>query len=303
MASRKRNAASRGPDRDPRADHTPARPSAGGAKSTSRADSSQTHTRARSPRPQDRDSRRSAAGQGASVWIWGSHATLAALANPARSVSRLLLTDEARGRHDQELGNRVRAEMVGPAQIATLLPAGAVHQGLAALVKPLENPDLSESCEPTKGGRTVVLVLDQVTDPRNVGAILRSAAAFGVKAIVATAAHSPPESGTLAKAASGALERLPFVRVPNLVRALATLAELGYWSVGLDSAATETLDGARHQGAVALVLGAEGSGMRRLTSEHCDFRARLATHPVEGATGSLNVSVAASVALYELTRA
>jgi 23S rRNA (guanosine2251-2'-O)-methyltransferase len=193
--------------------------------------------------------------------------------------------------------------MVGAGQIASLLPAGAVHQGLAALVKPLKSPDLSEACEPTQGLRTVVLVLDQVTDPRNVGAILRSAAAFGAKAVVATAAHSPPESGTLAKAASGALERVPFVRVPNLARALETLAELGYWRVGLDSGATETLAGAKHEGAVALVLGAEGSGMRRLTAKHCDFRAKLATHPVAGATGSLNVSVAASVALYELTRA
>lgn len=242
----------------------------------------------------------------ASVWLWGSHATLAALSNPARSISRLLLADEAQGRHGRELGGpqgrQLEPEMVSPGQIASLLPSGSVHQGIAALVKPLDNPDLAEAAEPARGEQAVVLLLDQVTDPRNVGAILRSAAAFGVRAVVATAAHSPPESGALAKAASGALERVPFVRVPNLSRALDLLAELGYWRVGLNSAAPETLDGAKHSGAVALVLGAEGGGMRRLTSEHCDFRARLATYPVPGATGSLNVSVAASVALYELTR-
>jgi 23S rRNA (guanosine2251-2'-O)-methyltransferase len=213
-----------------------------------------------------------------------------------------LATQEARERHRTELAGR-EAEAATVASISALLPAGAVHQGLAILAKPLESLELSEACEPKAQGRSIVLVLDQVTDPRNVGAILRSAAAFGVQAVVSTEAHAPPESGVLAKAASGALERVPFIRVPNLARVLGTLAELGYWRVGLDSAATDVLKAEKHTGAVALVLGAEGVGMRRLTAEHCDFRARLATSPVAGATGSLNVSVAASVALYELLSA
>ena len=132
--------------------------------------------------------------------------------------------------------------------------------------------------------------------------MLFRSAAFGVRAIVTPAAHSAPETGALAKAASGALERVPLVRVSNLARALTQLADLGYWRIGLDSGATKNLRAENHQGHIALVLGAEGSGMRRLTAEHCDEHATLATNPVSGATGSLNVSVAASVALYEFAR-
>ncbi len=241
------------------------------------------------------------AGRNASVWIWGSHAALAALDNPLRQIERVLATQEARARHREVLGEHP-VEDASPASIAALLPAGAVHQGLAILVTPLELQEISEVCQPSTESRSIVLVLDQVTDPRNVGAILRSAAAFGVQAVVSTEAHAPPESGTLAKAASGALERVPYVRVSNLARALDDLAKLGYWRVGLDSEAKDVLKAEKHTGAVVVVLGAEGTGMRRLTAEHCDFRARLSTNPVPGATGSLNVSVAASVALYELSR-
>ena len=299
MQARKRNARDQRPPRRP-----PGQPTEGRRAEGARPRHSEPHPRQSeesSPRGGRRGNSRSS-GRSTSIWLWGAHAVQAALDNPRRYISRLLVTSEAESRLKGSSANRPVAENVTPAALAALLPAGSVHQGLAALVKPLEVLDLSEVCEPAKGVRSVVLVLDQVTDPRNVGAILRSAAAFGVQAVVCTEAHAPPESGVLAKAASGALERVPFVRVSNLARALGTLAELGYWRVGLDSGATEVLRAENHTGAVALVLGAEGTGMRRLTAEQCDFRAKLATNAVTGATGSLNVSVAASVALYELAR-
>lgn len=241
---------------------------------------------------------------GSSVWIWGHHAVEAALANPARVIQRIVVTNETASSLPPLAGEAPEPENLSPGAIGALLPAGSVHQGLALLVKPLENLDLVEACEVSREApQSVVLVLDQITDPRNVGAILRSAAAFGVRAIVTPSAHSAPETGALAKAASGALERVPLVRVSNLARALGQLADLGYWRIGLDSEATKTLRADDHKGHVALVLGAEGSGMRRLTGEHCDEKVKLATQPVTGATGSLNVSVAASVALYEFARA
>lgn len=228
----------------------------------------------------------------------------AALANPARTIQRIVVTNETAHSLPPLPDAAPAPENLSPGAIGALLPAASVHQGLALLAKPLENLDLKEACEvPSEAGRCVVLVLDQVTDPRNVGAILRSAAAFGVRAIVTPAAHSAAETGALAKAASGALERVPLVRVSNLARALDQLADLGYWRIGLDSAASKTLRADDHRGHVALVLGAEGSGMRRLTGEHCDEKVHLATLPVAGATGSLNVSVAAAVALYEFARA
>lgn len=240
---------------------------------------------------------------GGSVWIWGNHAVVAALANPDRVLQRIVVTNETAPTLPPLPRSAPEPENLSPGALGALLPAGAVHQGLALLSKPLENLDITEACEVSREARrSVVLVLDQVTDPRNVGAILRSAAAFGVRAIVTPAAHSAPETGALAKAASGALERVPLVRVSNLARALDQLADLGYWRVGLDSEARKVLRAEDHPGHVALVLGAEGAGMRRLTAERCDERVKLVTNPAAGATGSLNVSVAASVALYEFAR-
>lgn len=237
------------------------------------------------------------------MWIWGNHAVVAALANPDRVLQRIVVTNETAPTLPPLPRSAPEPENLSPGALGALLPAGAVHQGLALLSKPLENLDITEACEVSREARrSVVLVLDQVTDPRNVGAILRSAAAFGVRAIVTPAAHSAPETGALAKAASGALERVPLVRVSNLARALDQLADLGYWRVGLDSEARKVLRAEDHPGHVALVLGAEGAGMRRLTAERCDERVKLVTNPAAGATGSLNVSVAASVALYEFAR-
>ena len=249
------------------------------------------------------------------LWLYGVHAVLAALENPARTIERLVVSPEAARRLAEDLDKptsdrRIEAESLTQRAIGLEIPAGAVHQGIAMLTKPLSNPDLAKTCAPSDQGRSIVLILDQITDPRNFGAILRSAGAFGALAVVATDRHAPTESGALAKAASGALERVPVVRVTNLARALETLADLGYWRTGLSGEASDTLDPRPDRSALALVLGAEGTGLRRLTTEHCDSLERI---PAAGASsagadlgmtaaGGLNVSVAAALALYEMTR-
>ncbi len=252
--------------------------------------------------------RRGPAPKGAPVWLFGAHAVLAALANPERQCHRLLLTPEASERHGEriragsETGPAVAPERAERARIDQVLPAGAVHQGLAVLAAPLMQPALDEilavcSFRAAAGQRKVIVVLDQVTDPHNVGAILRSAAAFGAAAVVAPARHAAPETGTLAKAASGALEIVPYVAVANLARALEDMKRAGFWSLGLAGEAERTLAEADPGGSLALVLGAEGAGLRRLTREHCDLVARLPTRPP---VDSLNVSNAVAVALYDV---
>jgi 23S rRNA (guanosine2251-2'-O)-methyltransferase len=201
------------------------------------------------------------------------------------------------GRHDG-----LRAEPATREALTQLLPEGAVHQGLAIQVQPLDQPDLpallADLPPPGGAGKPVVVVaLDQVTDPQNVGAILRSAAAFGATAVVAPQRHAAPESGALAKAASGALEHLAYLHVGNLARALDQLKEAGFWVLGLAAEGATTIAEADAGARIVLVLGAEGSGLRRLTRERCDLLARL---PTGGAIGQLNVSNAAAVALYEL---
>lgn len=189
----------------------------------------------------------------------------------------------------------VQPELVGGDEIAALLPPGAVHQGIALKVTPLPDLAVDEACEETNR----VVVLDQVTDPHNFGAILRSAAVFGAGALITTDRNSPPLGGVLAKAASGGLERVKVAKVTNLVRALEELKELGFEVIGLDGEGEVSLPEFRTGPKVALVLGAEGAGLRRLTREHCDILARL---PAAGEMRSLNVSNAAAVALYELSR-
>jgi 23S rRNA (guanosine2251-2'-O)-methyltransferase len=244
------------------------------------------------------------------LWLYGTHAVLAAIANPERAIHQLVLTANAESalgkRIDAALSTRpgpiLRAATAQGNDIASLLPRDALHQGLAARVTPLPNRDIADvvSGEPAGGP---VVVLDRVSDPQNVGAILRSAAVFGVQAVVVPTRHAPPETGALAKAASGALERVPVVRVVNLARALDALKDIGYWVIGLDGAAPVTLAEAHLPRPAALVLGGEGQGLRRLTAERCDALARL-TAPTGSAQNfiSLNVSNAAAVALYELTR-
>jgi len=177
-----------------------------------------------------------------------------------------------------------------------MLPAGAVHQGLAFKVQPLEGVALADLAEPAEG---IIVMLDQLTDPQNVGAIFRSALAFGARGIVVQDRHSPVLAGALAKAAAGATERLPCARVTNLSRALERLADLGWRAVGLDGASDELLENALDHRPTVLVMGSEGDGIRRLVAEHCDVLAKI---PMPGGFESLNVSNAAAVALYEATR-
>ena len=225
------------------------------------------------------------------VVLFGWHSVTAALANPRREIRKLWLTENA-ARRLAASGIKLppNGEIVRPHEIATKLPPDAVHQGLLAESCPL--PPLSLDAVPTQG---MALVLDQITDPHNVGAILRTAAAFAVSAVVLTARHSPPATGTLAKAASGALEWVPLVMVSNLGRALRELKDLGFFVIGLDSAGTASLSTVPLRLPLALVLGAEGTGLRQLTRQTCDLVARLA---LPGRIKSLNVSNAAALALY-----
>jgi len=233
------------------------------------------------------------AGEGP-VIIYGWHAVKAALDNPARRVRRLMATENAARRLAEDgVKTRVTPEIVRPEAIARLLTADAVHNGLWLEAEPLEAPDVEE-LDPDG----VVLVLDQITDPHNVGAILRSAAAFGVKALITTARHSPEATGVLAKAASGALEYVPMVTVQNLARGLAALKAHGFLTVGLDSEGESDLAALPVSSPLALVLGAEGKGLRQLTRDTCDHVARL---DLPGEIKSLNVSNAAALSLYIAT--
>jgi 23S rRNA (guanosine2251-2'-O)-methyltransferase len=222
--------------------------------------------------------------------LYGWHSVRAALENPQRRFHRLLATENAARRlGEDKVKLPLEVEVVGADEIAVLAGPEAVHQGICAEADPLPSPDL----EAVAHG--ILLALDQVTDPYNVGAILRSAAAFGATALVTTERHSPQATGVLAKAASGALEYVPIVTVTNLARALGELKELAVLLVGLDSAGEADLAAAALSAPLALVIGAEGRGLRELTRRHCDIVARLA---LPGRIKSLNVSNAAALALY-----
>ncbi len=232
------------------------------------------------------------------LWLYGVHAVAAALRNPARRLRRLVLTEEAEAALAAVAPPPwpVAAERIERSKLDGLLGRDAVHQGVGLLADPLAPPGLAQALE--RPGP--VLVLDQVTDPRNVGAILRSAAAFGVAAVIVQDRHAPEETGALAKAASGALEVVPLLRAVNLARTLIALKAAGLWIVGLDAGGPALSGPALAQRRVGLVLGAEGEGLRRLTRETCHEIAGLA---MPGLMESLNVSAAAAVALYELKRA
>jgi len=228
------------------------------------------------------------------VVLYGWHSVKAALENPQRNFIRLLATENAARRLAEEnVAHGVKLEMVRPDAIEALVGPEAVHQGLYAEADPLPSPALEDVA--TSG---VLLVLDQITDPHNVGAILRSAAAFAVKAVVTTARHTPEATGVLAKAASGALEYVPIVTIGNLSQALRTLKDLGTHVVGLDSSGEADIATLAFAAPVALVLGAEGKGLRQLTRTNCDVVARL---DLPGRIKSLNVSNATALALYVAT--
>ena len=224
--------------------------------------------------------------------LWGKHAVAAALDNPRRKVLRAWATREAAA--FMKFPQEVAVTFADVADLGRLVPHDAPHQGVVIEVEPLEEAWLDELLT-NAPERAVLLVLDQVTDPHNVGAILRSAAAFGAIGIVTQDRHSPPESGVVAKAASGALERVPWVRVVNLARTLEEIGEAGFWRIGLAGDAEQDLKEALGPPRVALALGAEGPGLRPNTREHCDALARL---PISEVVESLNVSNAAAVALY-----
>jgi 23S rRNA (guanosine2251-2'-O)-methyltransferase len=253
--------------------------------------------------------RRSAGG--GPEWLYGRHAVLAALANPERRLCRFLLSHEAAGRlQTAPTAGRSGATVIPPEApkpeiverrvIEALLPPQAVHQGFALLAERPGETSLSTVCaraQEVESSR--VILLDQVTDPRNIGAVLRTAAAFGALAVIVTSRHAPAATGALAKAASGALEAVPLVRVPNLARAIRELQAAGFQCLGLDAGAAQTLAQVDTGGRIALVLGAEGKGLRRMTRENCDVLLRI---PIRKTAASLNVSVAAAIAFYELVR-
>lgn len=232
-------------------------------------------------------------------FIWGRHPVLAALANPARrGTGHLMVTEDRAAEIEREnLANGHRIEVIDSTALARMLPAGAVHQGMVFKVQPLEGVSLEEIAENASG---VIVMLDQLTDIQNVGAIFRSALAFGARGIVVQDRHSPALAGALAKAAVGATERLPCARVTNLSRALEKLADMGWRAVALDGAAEQTLEEALDSRPTVLVMGSEGDGVRRLVAEHCDVLAKIL---MPGGFESLNVSNAAAIALYEAARA
>ena len=247
----------------------------------------------RQPRAPDRSK------SDADNFLWGRHPVLAALANPARrGTGRLLATAERAAEIEEgKLANGHKIEVVEVQALTRMLPPGAVHQGLAFKVQPLESVSLEELADPAQG---IIVMLDQLTDPQNVGAIFRSALAFGARGIIVQDRHAPALAGALAKAAVGATERLPHARVTNLSRALERMADLGWRAVGLDGTGEQTLEEALDRQPTVLVMGSEGDGIRRLVAEHCDVLAKI---PMPGGFESLNVSNAAAVALYEAARA
>ena len=246
-----------------------------------------------------RDQHQRPRGADSGLWLYGMHPVMAALANPKRKLHRIVLTERAAQEIGAKLLGRVKNEIADMNAIGRLLPDAAVHQGVALQVEKLPKLDLEDVLSSPSEKRRIVVVLDQISDPHNVGAILRSAAAFGVSAVVVQDRHAPPESGVLAKSASGALDALPYVEVVNISRALEDLGRLGFWRIALAGDGEQSLQEAAHPGDIAIVLGSEGSGIRRLVREHCDVAAFI---PIARNTESLNVSNAAAVTLYELHR-
>ena len=315
QTSKRRRSGSQEPKRQESRDQGPKRPAPKGRPAEHAANRSKqpaarpgTPARSKMPAPDEpgrrspaptRRVRRPAVPTAKGLWLYGRHAVEAALNNPSRSCHRLLATAEALARlGDAARRSGLEVVAVEREELDRRFGPDAVHQGLALSVAPLPKPDLDGACAP-EPGRNLVLVLDQITDPHNLGAILRSAAAFEARAVVVQERNSAELGGAAAKAAAGAADVVPVVEVTNLARALEELAELGYWRVALDGEAEAAIDQVPDAENLVLVLGAEGSGLRRLVRERCDFSARL---PIAPAMESLNVSVACGIALYALAR-
>ena len=231
------------------------------------------------------------------LWLYGYHAVLAAIRNPHRTKDRLIATAEGATKIRRDVPDAV-PEIIERGVIEKLLPRAAVHQGIALSVRPIEPRPLEQILE-MAATDAVILVLDRVTDPQNIGAALRNAAAFGATAVVLTTRHSTSAEATLAKAASGALDVIPIARVTNLARTLDQLKDAEFWCIGLADTATDCLEASPFGDRVALIMGAEGSGLRRLTRKHCDMLVSLPTQPP---ITSINIAAAAAVALYEISR-
>jgi len=229
----------------------------------------------------------------ASHFLFGTHACLAAIANPRRKIKRVLATEQT----IRELSDLKNPQIIDGKKLDAMLPPGSVHQGIAVECEPLSQPDLAQWLR--REENKPVMILDQVTDPHNVGAIMRSAAAFDIGAVIGTDRHAPTETGTMAKTASGAMEMLPYIMVGNLVQAIEGLKKAGYWVYGMDGDAKQAMHEIKFDPKTALVMGAEGKGLRRLTAEKCDMLVKL---PMSGKMESLNVSNAAAIAAYELFR-
>jgi 23S rRNA (guanosine2251-2'-O)-methyltransferase len=235
---------------------------------------------------------------GRGLWLYGFHAVKAALSNPRRHCHRCLITRQAADNIGERALSRVAVEIVAPDQLPRVLPQGAVHQGIALACDPLPPRKLEEIA--TGPRRKIVLVLDQISDPHNVGAILRSAAAFAAAGVIVQERHAPAESGVLAKAASGALDITPYLSVVNIARTLDQLGEHGFWRIALTGDTGQNFADAIVPRDLTLVLGSEGTGIRRLVRESCDDSATI---PISNCIESLNVSNAAAIALYESRRA
>lgn len=231
------------------------------------------------------------------IWLYGLHAVRAALSNPQRRLRRLVATKQAAEQLGDAMPTSLAVRIAASDEIAGLLPSGAVHQGAALACDPLPRRTIADLVEGEE--RKIVLVLDQISDPHNVGAILRSAAAFDAAGVIAQDRHAPSESGALAKAASGGLDIVPYLSVINIARSLEELGDAGFWRIALASGSGRTLADAKAPGNLALVFGSEGSGIRRLVRSRCDEDASL---PISNRMESLNVSNAAAIALYECNR-
>ena len=238
------------------------------------------------------------------LFLYGRHPVCAAINNPKRQILAVYVTADnaAEAREDCKKAGRNEAvvKVVDRKEIERLLPSDAVHQGFAAQVKELESLDITDICVMAQDlDKCHVLILDQVTDPQNIGAIIRSCAAFNALALIVQDKNSPAESGAMAKASAGMIEILPVVRVTNLSRAIETLKDAGFWTVGMDGYATTTIDKLNKAGKTAIIMGSEGKGMRRLIEESCDMTVRL---PISEKVESLNVATAAAIALYEINK-
>lgn len=262
--------------------------------------------------------RKSGAGRGALPWLYGVHACLAALANPARRINRIVIASQSAedlelpaidaanaaivAAADQDFADVARPsiEFRDRREVDALLPRDAVHQGICVEASSLPAPVIEDVIDAASGLESAcVVILDQATDPRNIGAVMRTAAAFGALGLVVQDKHAPDITGAMAKAASGAVERVPLVRATNLARAMEQLKAADFWCVGFDGHTDQTLNADTLKGRNALILGAEGAGLRRLTRETCDLLVKI---PITDQVESLNLSNAAAIALYQFAQ-